>query len=235
MTFEVFIMTVGALLSVAIFLLYRMITNDQRHYLSAFNNINAALNSCMDAIDSYGDVIEGVVIPLKDKLDAEEATNSDVVDESNEYENYEINMSDSWDLDFGYFSIGDVVHAISCVNIPKHGEEHPTFEDGSPIHPLTWPKWITVAGGHALKIQDLHGDRINPQDPIKYTCAVLDANGNDTSKTIYVYGKENIFIDYDTAVRHLEYRNNRLQAANEGGWDTLIYDHEGNTDENREV
>jgi hypothetical protein len=77
MTFEVFAMIVMALLATAIFMLYRMIGNDQKHYISAFNNINAALNSCMDALDSYGDVIESVVIPLKKKLDADSTTPDD--------------------------------------------------------------------------------------------------------------------------------------------------------------
>ena len=71
MSFEVFVMIVMALLSAAIFLLYRMITNDQRNYLSAFNNIGASLNSCMNALDSCMNVIESVVIPLKEKLDAD--------------------------------------------------------------------------------------------------------------------------------------------------------------------
>jgi hypothetical protein len=218
MTFEVFAMIVMALLATAIFMLYRMIGNDQKHYISAFNNINAALNSCMDALDSYGDVIESVVMPLKKKLDTDSTgEQKKELHKSKKQKEYETN-------------IDDVVYAIQCVNLPKKGEEYPTFEDGSPMHPLTWYKWVTVANGHALRVKDFHWDSLDRHYMI-YTCVVLDTEHNDTEKIVHVCGKENIFIDYDIALKYLDNRNNKLIDRNIGGWDTLIYNHEGDTDE----
>lgn len=84
MTFEVFVMIVMALLATAIFMLYRMAKTDQQYYVAAIDSLNAALNSCIDAIednghtiDSYGNIIESVVIPLKKKLDADSTTPDD--------------------------------------------------------------------------------------------------------------------------------------------------------------
>jgi len=171
MSFEVFVMIVMAIEAIAIFMLYRMMGNDQKHYISAFNNINSALNDCMDAIDCYGDIVDGILTPLKEKLDAD-STHQIIMNETpmEEYKENETEPSfgfgGSFCWDFRSFSVGEVVYGIACSDAGK---------------------WAEAADGFPLRI-----DNIN-KDEYVYSCTILDGNEIDAPKTISVHGKRRVF------------------------------------------